>query len=149
MTLVYEELPIKTLYLHRYKVVLLLVTSPFFNSFVWELMEWKLYKKFRKERKNIDDDPDVMQRERQKSMNKDKGTSKPASSKLKRGAIKWEPCYPEEEDEVSFKRHKAWLGKYSNRTRITISDRRRFMYASPAIGDAKKEYPTLKFENLN
>ncbi|XP_015776932.1 PREDICTED: uncharacterized protein LOC107354951 [Acropora digitifera] len=33
--------------------------------------------------------------------------------------------------------------KNSNRTQITISDRRRLMYASPAISDAKKEYPTL------
>lgn len=51
--------------------------------------------------------------------------------------------YPEEEDEVSLKRHKAWLGKNSNRTAITFSDRRRNMNGSPAISDAKKEYPTL------
>ena len=64
-----------------------------------------LYEKFRNERKSIKDDPEVILRKR-----KPKESSKECvKAKLRRGAINWEPPFPEGEDEVSLQRHKDFM----------------------------------------
>ncbi|XP_066029991.1 sterile alpha motif domain-containing protein 3-like [Pocillopora verrucosa] len=115
-----------------------------------------LYEKFRNERKSIKDDPEVILRKR-----KPKESSKECvKAKLRRGAINWEPPFPEGEDEVSLQRHKDFMksefekrspdwAKISKRMALTFPSRRRLMNDSMSIKEIKEHYPTLfKFEQV-
>lgn len=115
-----------------------------------------LYEKFRNERKSIKDDPEVILRKR-----KPKESSKECvKAKLRRGAINWEPPFPEGEDEVSLQRHKDFMksefekrspdwAKISKRMSLTFPSRRRLMNDNMSIKEIKEHYPTLfKFEQI-
>lgn len=76
------------------------------------------------------------------------------SSKLRRGAINWEPPYPEGEDESSMKKHREalqieWLRarpdkeKIDKRMMLTFPDRRRLMNKKVDLTEVKAEYPAL------
>ena len=75
-------------------------------------------------------------------------------SKLRRGALNWEPPYPEGEDEVSMKRHKEALGaewkrrnhdkgKIETGMMLTFPERRRLMNKQIEISELRAEYPSL------
>lgn len=110
----------------------------------------QLYKKFRNERKCLVDDPEVILRKKAKT-----GTTVVSvSSKLRRGAINWEPPYPEGEDESSMKKHREalqieWLRarpdkeKIDKRMMLTFPDRRRLMNKKVDLTEVKAEYPAL------
>ncbi|XP_066023630.1 sterile alpha motif domain-containing protein 3-like [Pocillopora verrucosa] len=115
-----------------------------------------LYEKFRNERTSIKDDPEVILRKR-----KPKESSKECvKAKLRRGAINWEPPFPEGEDEVSLQRHKDFMksefekrspdwAKISKRMALTFPSRRRLMNDNMSIKEIKEHYPTLfKFEQI-
>ena len=76
------------------------------------------------------------------------------SSKFRRGALNWEPPYPEGEDEASMKRHKdalasEWRKKNPDKTKIetwmllTFPERRRQMNQQTDLALLKAEYPSL------
>lgn len=81
-------------------------------------------------------------------------------AKLRRGAINWEPPFPEGEDEVSLQRHKDFMksefekrspdwAKISKRMALTFPSRRRLMNDNMSIKEIKEHYPTLfKFEQV-
>ena len=75
-------------------------------------------------------------------------------SKLRRGALNWEPPYPEGEDEASMKRHKEaleneWRRRNPDERKIeqgmilTFPERRRLMNQQVPIAEVKGEYPSL------
>lgn len=117
-----------------------------------------LYEKFRNERKGLTQDPEVIIRRKRKS---DTSSKVSVCSKLRRGAINWEPPYPEGEDDVSLKRHIEFLqneslkrkvdsNKIEKRMDLTFPSRRRFMNESKSIADIKSEYPILfDFDQVN
>ena len=76
------------------------------------------------------------------------------SSKLRRGAINWEPPYPEGEDEASMRKHKEaleteWRRRNPDKKRIeqgmllTFPERRRQMNQQMPITEVKAKYPSL------
>lgn len=98
------------------------------------------------------DDPEVILRKKSKSGVT--GASKSVPSKLRRGALNWEPPYPEGEDEASMKRHKEalvveWrrrnpdLEKIEQRMMLTFPERRRQINQQIEITELKAEYPAL------
>ena len=110
------------------------------------------HSKFRNERKHLSDDPEVILHERVKRDANSRGKS--VSSKFRRGALNWEPPYPEGEDEASMKRHKdalasEWRKKNPDKTRIetwiilTFPERRRQMNQQTDLALLKAEYPSL------
>ncbi|XP_068747230.1 sterile alpha motif domain-containing protein 3-like isoform X1 [Montipora capricornis] len=112
----------------------------------------QLYEKFRNERKHLVDDPAVILRKKSKTSAAVKG--KFVSAKLRRGALNWEPPYPEGEDEASMKKHKEaleteWrrrnpdMEKVEHRMMLTFPDRRRQMNKQIEITELKAEYPSL------
>lgn len=112
----------------------------------------QLYDKFRNERKHLVDDPTVILRKKSKTSAAVKGTF--VSAKLRRGALNWEPPYPEGEDEASIKKHKEaleteWhkrnpdMEKVERRMMLTFPDRRRQMNKQIEITELKAEYPAL------
>ena len=77
-------------------------------------------------------------------------------SKLRRGAVNWEPPFPEGEDEASMKRHKAmlfneWQRRTPNQDKIkhammlTFPDRRRLPVINKGadLNEVRAEYPAL------
>lgn len=81
-------------------------------------------------------------------------TSKSVSSKLRRGALNWEPPYPEGEDEVSMQKHKEaleveWrrrnpdIEKIQHQMMLTFLERRRQLNQQIEIIELKTEYPSL------
>lgn len=109
----------------------------------------QIYEKFRNERKQLTEDPEVVLRKKIKA---DPGSS--VSSKLRRGGLNWEPPYPEGEDEASMKKHKEmlrveWMRKNPNKENIergmmlTFPERRRQMNQQIEILELKAEYPAL------
>ena len=112
----------------------------------------QLYDKFCNERKHLLDDPEVVLRKKVKTGAT--GTRKSVPSKLRRGALNWEPPYPEGEDEDSIKRHKEalaveWrrrnpdLEKIEQRMMLTFPERRRQMNRQIEIKELKADYPAL------
>lgn len=112
----------------------------------------QLYDKFRNERKHLVDDPAVILRKKSKANAEVKG--KFVSAKLRRGALNWEPPYPEGEDEASMKKHKEaleteWrrknpdMEKVEHRMMLTFPERRRQMNKQIEITELKAEYPAL------
>ena len=84
----------------------------------------------------------------------DQGSNiKVVKKSLRRGAINWEPAYPEGEDEASMKAHVAFMKlecrkrnpdeeKVSSRMIMTFSHRRRFISEEKSLLEIK-EYPAL------
>ena len=95
----------------------------------------QIYEKFRNERKHAQD-PLIMQRKRKLV---DQGSNiKVVRKSLRRGAINWEPAYPDGEDEASMKAHVAFMKlecrkrnpdeeKICSRMIMTFPHRRRFI----------------------
>ena len=63
----------------------------------------QLYEKFRNERRHRDDAVVVIHKRKEKTA----GSS--PITKLRRGAINWEPPFPEGEDETSLKKHIEYM----------------------------------------
>ena len=107
----------------------------------------QLYEKFRNERRHTVD-PEVI------IHNKRKSCSTPVQHKQQRGAINWNPPFPEGEDEESMAIHveflkKEWqkrtvdLEKIDRRMALTFPSRRKMINNGTAIKDIKTEYPVL------
>ena len=110
----------------------------------------QLREKFRNERRHVKDDPDVLRRKRNPTTNLKHGVP----PKLRRGAINWEPPFPEGEDEISLKKHTEFLQaewcrrnpdmeKIRNRMHLTFPGRRRKMNKAMPLIEIKAEYPAL------
>lgn len=91
---------------------------------------------------------------RKKSKTADATGGISVSSNLRRGALNWEPPYPEGEDEASMTKHREalqaeWHQKTPNKENIekwmmlTYPERRRKMNKQIGIPDLKAEYPAL------
>lgn len=111
----------------------------------------QLFEKFRNERKHLVDDPEVILHKKIKT---DTPDGQVMSSKLRRGAINWEPPYPEGEDEASMRKHKEaleteWRRRNPDKKRIeqgmllTFPERRCQMNLQMPITEVKAEYPSL------
>ena len=122
--------------------------------FVYIQDSWfaQLYDKFRNERKHVTNDPAVILRKKSKVSATVKGTF--VSANLRRGALNWEPPYPEGEDEASIKKHKEaleteWhkrtpdMEKIERHMMLRFPDRRRQMNKQIQIIELKAEYPAL------
>jgi len=110
----------------------------------------QLYEKFRNERKQLKDDPEVILQKRQRPNSEGKGIP----SKLRRGAVNWEPPFPEGENDASMKRHKEmlfneWKRRTPNQEKIkhgmmlTFPYRRRLINKGADLNEVKAEYPAL------
>jgi hypothetical protein len=108
----------------------------------------QLYEKFRNERRNNSDDVVIMHKRKEKT-----ATSSP-NANLKRGAINYEPPFPEAEDEISLKKHIEYMQnewskakpdreKLRKRMILTFPGRRRMMNAQLPLVDIKSEFPAL------
>ena len=97
------------------------------------------------------DDPEVILHKKIKT---DTPDERVMSSKWRRGAINWEPPYPEGEDEASMRKHKEaleteWRRRNPDQKRIeqgmllTFPERRRQMNQQMPITEVKAEYPSL------
>ncbi|XP_068715851.1 uncharacterized protein [Montipora foliosa] len=112
----------------------------------------QLYEKFRNERKHLVKDPEVILHKKIKLDLPDGQRVLP--SKLRGGALNWEPPYPEGEDEASMKRHKEaleneWRRRNPDERKIeqgmilTFPDRRLLMNQQVPIAEVMGEYPSL------
>ena len=97
------------------------------------------------------DDPEVILHKKIKT---DTPDGRVMSSKLRRGAINWEPPYPEGEDEASMRKHKEaletqWCRRNPEKKRIeqgmllTFSERRCQRNQQITITEVKAEYRSL------
>ena len=85
----------------------------------------------------------------------DQGSNiKVVKKSLRRGAINWEPAYPEGKDEASMKAHVAFMKfecrkrnpdeeKISSRMIMTFPHKRRFINEKKSLPEIKEEYPAL------
>ncbi|EDO33098.1 predicted protein [Nematostella vectensis] len=109
----------------------------------------KIADKFKNDRKKVPEDPEVVLHKRKIETSAEK-----TAQHVRRGALNWEPPYPEGEDEASMQRHKESLQnewerrtpdfkKVNRRMALTFPDRRRLMNSNPNIRDIQSEYPAL------
>ncbi len=85
---------------------------------------------------------------------KEKTASSSPNANLRRGAINWEPPFPEGEDETSLKKHVEYMQnewsranpdyeKLKRRMVLTFPGRRRMMNAQLPLVEIKSEFPAL------
>ena len=85
---------------------------------------------------------------------KEKTANSSPNANLRRGAINWEPPFPEGEDETSLKKHVEYMQnewsranpdyeKLKRRMVLTFPGRRRMMNAQLPLVEIKSEFPAL------